>query len=428
MKHINLADINKIVRSLLAELIPTFQKHGDKLLFALALAVLATALFRLGGGKAISHAVAPSIVFTQWWEDDPGKDALLKLIKEFESLHGGIKIVLNTRSYEDLRSGLFSPDYTSPGDILALDPLWVPELIKREIIENSRQEAYKTPFLSFISVLYYNVEILREAGYIRPPKSRGEFLNCARALAGREENRPGFAPDKVYGLAMDGNSSRGVYDDVYPWIWAAGAQLIKDGKPAADSRPIAESLSFLATLNSEGLIHPGTEASGNAGEKMENFVTGRAAFMIAPAGYIRLVKERMGDGAFGISSVPTPDNFAGKLLYGTAGWTVAVNPASAHKEEARLFVSFLAEKAPFLSDETKAIPGIDTPPATDLLYSKAWDIVIAGEAAQDFSRLTGEHELEQIFREELSALFEGQYSPAEAAAAIQKRWVEVHKP
>ena len=398
-----------------------FWKHGDKLLFVLALAVLVTALFSQSWGKTIREAVAPSMVFVQWWQDDNEKKALGKLIQEFENLHTGIKVVLKTMPYEDVRSELFDPGETPPGDIFALDPLWVPELIKKGTIENSAQET-GAPLLSFIDVLYYNVEILKKAGFTHPPKTRSEFLTYVRALTPKQENSSSPAPDKIRAIAMDLNGSRGIYDDVYPWIWSAGTQLIKDGKPVINSRPVIESLSFLASLNSEGFI-ASNPSSGGGGNKLDDFIAGRAAFMIAPVKDIKPVKERMGDGAFGISSIPIPDNYTGNSFYGSAGWTAGVYSASTHKEEANLFTAFLAEKAPLLSEVTNAIPANDAPAAAaDPLYSKAWDIAIAGESINDFSGLSGENNLEAIFREELSALFAGKSTADYTAAAIQKRW------
>lgn len=447
MKNLNLAGMKKIgiearekakkaAESHWARVRPAFQKYGDKLLFVLGLAVLVMILFSAGGEKAIAAVAAPSVVFTQWRQDDFEKETLRNLVQEFENLHGGIKIVLKDAAYEDVRSELFDSELlnpagsektkASPGDILALDPLWVPELVKRGIIENEQGEKPRTSglessLLSFIDVLYYNVGMLKDSGFTRPPKTRGEFLSYARAVAAAEKNRAGSAPGSVFGLALGGSSSRGIYDDVYPWIWAAGAQLIREGKPAVNSRPVVECLAFLASLNSEGLVIPGALSAG-AEEKLEDFTAGRAAFMIAPAGDIEFVKEHMGDGAFGISSVPQPDNYAGKTFYGTAGWTVGIYSGSAHKEEAELFAAFLAEKTALLSEQTKAAPGATTPAAPDPLYSKVWDIAIAGESARDFSGLPGEYQLEGIFREELSALFAGEASPAEAAAAIQEKW------
>ena len=428
-----------------------FRKHGDKLLFALALVVLALVVFR-SFDKKITQAAAPRIVFTQWWQNDLGEDTLKALIEEFESLHSGIKIVLNEKSYDDLRLELFNylsnpagSDKTavSPGDVLALDPLWVPELLKKGIVESEN-----VPLLSFVNVLYYNVSILKEAGFSRPPKTRSEFLACARAIAGREADplgsAQGRAPDSAPVLALGGNSFRGIYDDVYPWMWAAGAQLIKDGKPAVVSRPVVESLSFLESLHSEGLIEADA-FSADSKKKLENFVSGRAAFMIASAGDISLVRERIGDDAFGVTSVPVP-NYAGKSFFASTVWTIGIHSGSASKEQARLFADFIAGKASFLSDKARAIPvtPVASPPVSgtptgaeepsvphgrgfplDPFYSKVWDIAIAGEAAQDFSGLAGEQELEEIFREELSALFAGKSSAAGTAAAIQERWQAV---
>ena len=183
-----------------------FGKYGDKLLFGLAVVVLATVLFNFLARRA-GETVIPSIVFATWWQEDLGEDALLTIIEEFESSHEGIRIVLKEISYEDLRRALFNRAEldeapSPPVDVLSLDPAWVPELLNREIIESAEE-----PFLSFINVLYYNIEILKNAGFSRPPRTRGEFLTFARAVAGREENRRD-AP-RALGLALGGTHPRG---------------------------------------------------------------------------------------------------------------------------------------------------------------------------------------------------------------------------
>jgi len=382
---------------------PSGRKYGDLLLFALALAVLAAILINRTAHKVITQT-APSIVFTQWWQDNLEKDTLKGLAEEFESLHRDIKIIIKDRAYEDLRNDLFNPseDFFS-GDVLALDPLWVPELLKSETIEQGNDAL----FISFINVLFYNIEILLEAEFTRPPKNRSEFTDYLRTIAAMEKNYHGFA--------LDTGSSRGIYDDIFPWIWSSGAQLITDGKPTLNSRQVTDSLSFLSSLYKEGSIFPGY------GNKIEDFISGRTAFMIAPSGSIASVRERMGDEAFSVSSIPTPDNYAGKTFSASAAWTIGINAASAHKEEAQLFASFLADKASYLSGKAHAIPGTGNAPYTpDPFYSKVWDIAIAAEPAQDFTGLPW-IELEKIFREELNAMFAGNSTPAETAAAIQEK-------
>ena len=389
-----------------------FKKHGNKLYLLLLLLFLMAALFRLGiklTNKSENNVQTPGIVFTQWWEKESDKDILLEIISEFESLHDDFKIILNTCTYEDLRLALFQGTPladNSPGDIIALDPLWVSELAKKEIIEKVNANS-----VSFINILYYNIDILKEAGFSRPPKTRSEFLAYARRIAGGKKN--------MAALALGMNSSRGIYDDVLPWIWSAGLQLINGGKPQVNSRSVVDCLSFLASLNNEGLLTPRSFTADLAG-KLDDFVSGKAAFVIAPANAIGFVREKLGDEAFGVTSIPVPDNYAGKSFFSASAWIVGVNSASAHKEKAKLFADYLAEKTAFISDRLKASPGNGIPPAYDTFYSKVLDIAISGEIAQDFSDLNWV-ELEDGFKEELSALFAGK-SAAATAAAIQKRW------
>ena len=390
-------------------------KHGDKLLFVLALAVLTMAIIRFGIKKPdLLRAETPSIVFTQWWDSYLERESLDELIKEFMDSHEKIEIIVKTVSYEDVHRELLGAE-NSPatlGDIVTLDSLWVPELLRKGTMEfqwegSSQRQNLENPLISFINVFYYNVEILKEAGFSRPPKTRNEFLNFAKAITSAEKGR--------WALSLSGNCSRGIYDDVFPWIWAAGAELFRDGQPTLNSRPVIESLAFLASLKQGGFIVPGASSAG-AEKKLGDFISGKAAFMIAPAGDIEYLRKQMGEDAFNITTVPAPDNYAGKTYNASIGWTLGINANSAYREEARLFADFIAGKAPALSEKLMPLNRTQDP-----FYSKLWDITIAGENAQDFTGLPW-GKLEEIFSEQLSVLFAGQASPAETAAAIQKRW------
>ena len=391
-----------------------FKTAGDNLLFALALAVLISGVFTSLVRRA-GEAAIPSLVFTQWWQDDLRDGSLERLVAEFQSQHPEIRIILRQKSYEDLRRELFTPADpelagAAPADIVALDPLWVSGLLAREVIESA-----ESPILSFINVLYYNIDILREAGFIRPPRTRSEFLTFARTLAAGGESA-------ALVLALGEDSFRGIHDTVYPWIWAAGAQLLPDGNPALTSPAIVQSLAFFASLSQEGLIAPGAFAADSS-QALEAFISGRTAFMVASTRYIALVRERMGEDAFNITTIPIPDNLAGTQFLASLGWTVGVHSQSAHKEQARLFAAFLAGRAPFLAENARgAVPAA---PVVDPFYSRIWEIALTGETAGDFSGIIKEPELEGIFREELPALFAGELTPAQTAAAIQGRWLDV---
>jgi multiple sugar transport system substrate-binding protein len=394
-------------------------KYTEKILFFAAMLLFATGLFRLWSNWAKHKPKEQSITFTHCWGNDTEYETLKYLVREFESLHADIKIIIENRSYEELRQILYNPsDVFKAGDIISFDPLWVSELLKMGTVEN-----VNSAFISFINVFYYNVDILKKAGFSRPPKTRGEFLNYARVLANREEKRAdphGLTPSLAFGL----KSSRGIYDDIFPWIWSAGGQLIKDGKPVLTQRDVVESLSFLASLYKEGIITPGA-LSADSRKKLEDFISGKAAFIIASAREIKYLSEYLGDKTFAVSSIPIPDNYAGNTFSAYGGWALAINSKSGHKEEGRLFADFLAEKAALLSKET--LPGGGTLSPLDLLNGKVWEISIAASPAPDFSGLPWTV-LEESFKKELYNLFENKSSAAETALAIQKRWEAILEP
>ena len=407
-----------------------FKKYGDNLIFALALAVLAATLF-FTISRRIEESAVINIVFTQWWQSGLSDDSLSRLVTEFESQNPGIRVTLNHRSFEDARSDIFDfarrqndtqdeeelleqgeVSVTTPlADVLALDPLWVPELLAREIIESS-----EAPIASFINVLYYNIDVLRQAGFARPPANRGEFLAFARTLA---ENG-------VYALGLalysgdERLGARGVFDTVYPWIWAASAPLLRDGNPALTAAPLVATLAFLASLYEEGLLAPGA-FSANNDTILEDFVSGRTAFMVAPTKHIAYVRERMGSEAFSITAVPPPNNHLGLPFFAAAGWVVGVYSGTAHLHEARMFAAFLSGRPLELLENTSGV--IPPAPTPDPLYARLWEIALSGETAWDFSAAFTEAQLEAIFAEELARLFSGEMTPAQTAAAIQGRWL-----
>ncbi|MCL2374032.1 MAG: extracellular solute-binding protein [Treponema sp.] len=389
-----------------------FRKLGDNVLFAIGLAVLITAII-YSWHRRDREPAAANIVFAQWWQEDLQANTLQNIIAEFELIHQGIRVILAEQSYEDLRFDLFNPARSGEGqdprpDVIALDALWVPKLLEMNVIESPQ-----APILSFIYVLYYNVEILAAAGLTRPPRTRTEFLAAARAV---------HADGQAAALGFAAGTPRGVFDSAYPWIWAAGAQLMRDRNPVAAAAPITQSLAFLASLNNEGLIAPNV-FSADRKEMLDDFISGRTAFMIAPTKYIALAREHMGDENFSITAVPVLDNQAGQPFFASVEWTAGVYSGSAHPEAAQAFAAFLARSARAISYHAGG--SVPASPVPDPLYSKVWEIALAGETAEDFSGIAGEYDLEEIFREELISLFAGQSSPAAAAAAIQQRWLAV---
>ena len=423
-----------------------FKDYGDKILFTAGVIVLASILINATVRRA-SRPTVTNLVFTYWtddrYESKHGKESfgtrINTLIHDFEQRHSDIKITRNETSYEDLRFQLFnsaSPEnlaQIAEADVFAIDPLWLPALQESGIIDHSEDV-----FFSFINVLYYNIDLLKHSGFSMPPKTRLEFTNFALAIAEAHTDKGIFA----LALALADEGGSGAFNDVYPWIWAGGTPLVKDGAPFATSPPVIDALTFLAHLYEEALIAP--DSFSTTGEdKLEAFINGSIAFMLAPAVHIGFVRERMGNDAFGITSIPSPapptrlqinrGERSGRPYFALTGWTVAAKAASAHAEQARLFVDFLVQQAPFLAERSGAMPGpsallqastgaFTSALLTDPFHVRVLDIAIAGEAAKDFSGIAVEGELGEIFLQELALLFKGSQLPNETAASIQRRW------
>jgi multiple sugar transport system substrate-binding protein len=403
-------------------------RRKDIILLVVAVAVLVFSLVRLTGGKTAAEVISPALVFVHNWESR--EEIILSLIDDFKLQYPEIEIFAVYKPYNEIRLSLFSnsdsaiEDDSIEGDIIAIDPLWIPELVKKEKIEPE-----EFPILRFFYPLFYNIEILKQAGFSGPPKTRSEFLAQARAV-----NKLGM---HAVAFALGDTGGQNPYWDIYSWIWAAGIVFPNPqngeytrnpgGLTSAQTNVIRETLDFFCTLYNEKLLFPGT-FSMNENEKMEAFLNGRTAFMIGSAEDMELLKSGLGD-ALDYTAIPVPDNYQGRPVFGSSGWNLAINRNSALKEDSRLFIDFLAEHSPLLAYEW-AIPENNNPMFTpDPFYAKAQELYISGNLIRDFSGpQTGPQAGPQAgpqvgpratdFGEELLNLLEGRISAAEAVQRL----------
>jgi multiple sugar transport system substrate-binding protein len=288
------------------------------------------------------------------------------------------------------------------------------------------------PLISFMDLLFYNIDLLKAAGFDRPPKTRAEFLAYARAAAGGNGAAPTGPSSRAAGifgsaLALSPGDRRGIHRDIFSWIWAAGAPVIREGKPDFKSPAVTETLDFLGQLSREGLLSPGTFGKTGA-QKTGEFAQGKIAMMTGSVEDLPFLREQMGDSAFGVTLIPGPAAYAGKPVIGPSFWYAGISAACEYPDDAWAFLSFLAEKSPLLAAQVRAVPGSGDSPGNyieeDPLYSKAWDIYAAADVIREFSGFPQADELETIIREELALLFAGKKNAAETSAAIQERWEE----
>jgi ABC-type glycerol-3-phosphate transport system substrate-binding protein len=389
-------------------------RHKDIVLLVLAILVLVFSLIRMNGNNAGAAITvpAPALVFLHSWE---GREEILSSLKEkFELQYPEIKVLLVYKPYDEIRKALFDNSgnvigtAVIQGDIIAVDPLWISDLVKAGKIELE-----KFTVLSFFYPFFYNTEILIQAGFSGPPKTRTEFLTQARAIITLKTGEYPIA----FALEVQNIAP---YRDIYSWIWAAGIMFESGTQNSgsllpAETATLRQALDFFAALHNENLLFPGS-FSMDENEKREAFLKGRTAFMIGSAEDMELLRTGLGN-ALDYTAIPVPDNYTGRPLFGRGGWDLAINRNSSQKKEAMQFISFLLEHSLVLAHGW-AIPENYNPAIpSDYFYSKAQELYISGDLVQDFSKQRP-RDLDIVFRDELMKLFEGKTSAADAVQAI----------
>jgi multiple sugar transport system substrate-binding protein len=394
-------------------------KKLDRRLFVTAIIVLGVfAIFGLivaGGGGGRKTV----LTFTHFLGNRLDRDTSLSLIREFEARNPGLRIRLErgraAEPEESARTNISADivifDEGRLGAFLGEDRL---ARLDPYMESGAEPDQMALPLVSFMDLLFYNIDMLKAAGFDRPPGTRAEFLACARAAA---------TDGGVFGaaLALSPAEPRNIRRDIFSWFWAAGIPLTRDGRADFSSRPATETLEFLQRAHAEGLFSPGTFDKTTA-EKAEEFAAGKIAMMIGPAELIPFLRKRMGGRDFGLTLIPGEQG--GRPVISPARWYAAISAACKNPAEAWTFLAFLAEKSPLLAAGVEAVPGSGNSPGPyileDAFYSKAWDIYEAAEQIHD-DRLFSAPGLETIVREELAALFAGQKTAAQTSAAIQRR-------
>jgi multiple sugar transport system substrate-binding protein len=428
-------------------------KKFDIAMFCAALAVLLCALVFYPVKKI--NFIRTTLVFSQWLKDDMPEDVAGKIIAEFEESNPSISIVLENRSYEDVKhdvkdylaalrngnSGGGKNGLRGQPDVILFDPLWLDDSEKQMLFGDQNdsetpgvaENAYSTPLYSYFNALFYNIGILEEAGFDRPPRTRGEFEAVCRKL--NEKN--------IYGLSM----GEDFFTSIFPWIWSGGygdggLNIPKDTFDFTGKNAI-ESLDFLNRLGRQNaLARPPLVKSED--EKVKNFIAGKTAMITASSRLIKYLPAEQDSIRFGITAIPYPENNPARPVFSMSGVHAAVLSASGHIEAAREFVRFLQAKRPELAAAAAgAVPvgvavfdgqenagrsggrpdgGPDNP-----VYAKALSIFESAESVDEWRFFSACAALGVLGGEETALMFSSNRSASDTAAAIQKRYEAASK-
>ena len=377
-------------------------------------------LFILLAGNPLGRNV--TLVFASWWEDELDGEALTKLSAEYEAENQGITIKFEKMSWEEILELLEGKRHKETGksiqklsspDIFSIDPYAIYDLEKNSllaVLENDKDaSANVVSIISFIHPLYYNIDLLEEAGFDRPPKNQTEFLSYVQRLKETGVNGAGLA------LGDPSNISR----QILSWIWAAAGNPESSEPFNFTAKEVIDTLNFLNQLKQNLFGNP---FELNEAELLEAFGKGKIGMMIGSIADIQELKTTKIN--FSITTIPAQASYSKKPVFPLTVWYAGINSKCEFQEEAKDFISFLKKNSGTIAEAAYAVPGNETLnrelSKKDPHYTKAFDMYEAGEMVREL--YPNNNRINKIIYREVELMFQGNKTPEQCAHAIQQEW------
>lgn len=291
---------------------------------------------------------AKTIRFWHFWSEPTQKEALKKVIAEFEKQYD-CTVELTDLSWNDGKTKLFAAfnSNTAP-DVIELGSDWVAQFSSAGVLENLSDDTinfdrfadfakapalyqgdiYALPWVVDTRVMFYNKGLLRKAGLpITPPATMDELLRAAEQI-----NRLG---DGVYGFGANGDDQHRLYKKILPFFWSNGGQIFDaSGRPSINSPQNVQALDMYLNLARAGMMETQRQLDNE-------FLKGNLGFWIS--GSWLLSKLQKGDSTidYGVMLIPP---FAGKSSSSFAGGEyLAINAKAANPDLAKKFIRFMTD-------------------------------------------------------------------------------------
>jgi len=278
------------------------------------------------GSSGDSGSDGKTIKFVAAIYDDNTKGYWDQLIKDFEAKNSGYKVnlemvdwtqmdakvktyvqtkqvpdVLNYNSFSDFaRDGLIykASDVVSPQTLSDFTPTFVEQA-------KYQGEQYGLPFISSARLLFYNKDLIKQAGISEPPKTWADIKTDAQKIKSKTK--------KIgYGLPLGPEESQAEF---YSWAMNNGGGWVDaSGKWAINQQANVDTMNFLKDLNKSGLTQPNPETTDRK-TVFNQFAQGGVGMAIGGPftreGFITKVNPNL---QFGVTSLPTKSGGASSTL------------------------------------------------------------------------------------------------------------------
>ena len=305
-------------------------------------ASVAMAAGLLSGASVVSAADTEDVTLWYYWENEGHQQAMNEMIEEYNQSQDQYKMKANYVPFTDFKKQLSigasanelpdlvlldSPDhasYASMGIFADLTGKFDVDSYYEGPVASATYEdtLYGVPFGCNCLSLYYNVDMLKDAG-IEPPTTWDELKEAAQALT----------TESVTGLAFCSLQNEEGTFNFSPWLWSTGATSYE-----MDSEGGIRALSFIKELVESGAMSKEC-INWTQGDVMNQFISGNVAMMVNGPWQIETMRAEAPDLNWDVTLLPKDKEYASVI----GGENYAVI-AGGNEEGALNFLTYATEE------------------------------------------------------------------------------------
>jgi len=304
-------------------------------------------------------------------------DQMDAVAKEFMDANPNIKVEMEYINYDSLHDKFTTAMATNPPpyDVVMVDVIWYDEFVKAGYLADvtskitpdmkknifpsawnvvtRNDKVYGMPWLLDTKYLYYNMDILKQAGFDAPPKTWEELETQAKAIKDK-----GLVE---YPIVWSWAQAEAAICDFTALVYANGGQFVdKAGKPAFNDAKGVAALDWMVKTIDEGITNPAS-ISDLEEDVRGVFSSGKAAFAVNWLYMYDMAnnneKESQVNGKVGITTMPVfaaNKDAKSASVDGSSGFSVVAN--SPNIDAAFEYVKFLTSEPVQMKYSSNQLP------------------------------------------------------------------------
>ncbi|MFV0551007.1 MAG: ABC transporter substrate-binding protein [Anaerorhabdus sp.] len=301
-----------------------------------------------GSGSSEGYQEGDEVTLTFAFWDDLWAPAFEAMADEFEEAHPGVTIETQVTPYssywtkmDTIASTGDGPDifvmntpniekYYESGMLAPLDDALADQNVNKDDFVDRTFDAYEVdgatygvPFNYDVSMLFYNIDLVKEAGIDKIPETWDEMLDAGQKILDYDSS--------LYPLVLQGNQA-----GYWPVMVSQGAEIItEDGKSGYESQEMLDSINWIKSAVENGIIPKSSSISSTA--PLDVLQSGQAAFALDGSWMLQKTESDTGVN-IGVAPIPSNNENRAGIIHAPA---ISVNEQSPNAEIATEFAAFV---------------------------------------------------------------------------------------